>query len=124
MATESNSSLAAKVNIKCYRGDTFIRVMRFWSDALKTVPIDITEDTFKLNVVKTNLKTKSNPVLSFTMVDGMEITDDNELTISKTAAQMAVLAGTYTYDLQQTKADGTVITLQVGDFIIEDDRTI
>lgn len=124
MATESNSSVAAEVNIRCYRGDTFKRILTFWSDAEKTIPLDVSADTFKLNVVKANLKTKASPVLSFTMAAGIAITDDNEVTFTKTAAQMALKADTYTYDLQHTKADGTVITVQMGDFIIDDDRTI
>lgn len=121
MAEESNSSVAAEVNIRCYRGDTFSRVLRFWSDAEHTVAINIMSDTFKLNVIK---KSKATPVLSFTMIDGITLSATNIVALSKTAAQMELLAATYTYDLQQTKADGSVITIQAGEFIIDDDKTI
>lgn len=118
----SSSIVSALVDIKHYRGDSFARVLQFFDDEAETVPTDITNDTFKLSVIKDYTK-KNTPVLEFTMDDGIEITDTNEVTLSKTGTQMEVTAGVFLYDLQQTKQDGTIITLMKGEFTIDNDVT-
>lgn len=120
----SNSVVAENVEIRHYRGDTFIRTLFFYQDAAKTIPQVVSTDTFKLNVVNKDLKSKSTPVLSFTMASGISLLTSNSIKLEKSSTQMSIRAGTYTYDLQQTKTDGTVITLLAGDFIIKDDRTV
>lgn len=120
--TESNSSIAAIHNIRCKRGDSFRREFRYWEsvNGVKGAAIDITNIVFKLTVA-VSYKT---PVLSFTLGAGLTITTPNILIITKTATEMLIPAGTYTYDLQKTFADGVVTTVQQGNFIIEDDISI
>lgn len=118
--TVSNSSIAVEHDIICKRGDTFYRQFRYWTDAAKTDPVDITSSTFAADVIENKNK---KPVLSFAIGDGFTITDPNILTATKTAEQMELPEGNYKYDLQKTLVDGTVITIQKGSFKIEDDDT-
>jgi hypothetical protein len=118
-ASESNSDVAQIHNIIHKRGDTFGRKFRFWQDEAKTVKEDITANTYAMQI----RKPKDDTVLmSFAMAEGLSIENVNELVLSKTAAQMAVKADIYTYDIQKTTG-GTVITVIKGNFTITDDRT-
>lgn len=120
----SDSNLAKPLNISHKRGDTFFREKFFYTDETKSTILDITTDTFKMNVIKGGEESKSNPILSFTMSSGIQIISPNILRLSKSAIEMQIRAGKYTYDLQRTLQDGTVVTIEEGDFIINDDRTI
>lgn len=117
---EVNTAIAAVQNITCKRGDDFVIKFKYWQDAAKTVPLNITGATFKLDVF--NVK-KQTVVLSFaTGGGGMTIANTNELTLVKTATEMVVEPGVYTYDLQKT-VSGVVLTIMKGLFTIENDVT-
>ncbi len=121
MATESNSDIAAEHNIIHRRGDTFERIMRYWSDAARTVPVDITGSTFKINVVEENADFPFI-ILSFEIGSGLAITAPNILTMSKTATEMKVTPGIYYYDIQKTTGS-TVVTIQFGTFTVNREET-
>ena len=118
---ESNSSNAACLDIVCLKGDTFLRELIFWEDKYKTIPVDITGFTFKMQVRKGRLCTV---ILSFDMSDGIAITPTNKLTLSKTALEMSSLpVGTFDYDIERTS--GSVVTTFIkGSFIIQQDYSI
>lgn len=125
MAIETiNTSQAKEVNITHYRGDTFFLEKKFYTDATKSTILDITTDNFKMNVVKADLKSKSSPILSFTMSNGISIVPTNILRLTKTASEMQFSPGIYTYDLQRTLSDGKVVTVEFGTWEQLDDRTI
>lgn len=119
--TVSNSSIAAEHDIICKRGDTFKRQFRYWTDAAKTVPMDITADSFAIQVIENRNK---KPLLSFTIGDGLSIVDPNILVAQKTKTEMLLTAGNYKYDIQKTLSDTSVVTIMKGTFTIEDDITI
>lgn len=120
----SNSVVAVDIDIICYRGDDFTREIEFFQDEAHTIDLDITDDRFDLHVIKSPA-TKSTPLLSFS-TDGpvdMVFSGINKLVLTKTALEMELKAGKYTYDLQRTLANGTIITVQQGIFQITDDKT-
>ena len=113
-----------KASIKTKRGDSFIlQTMRFWTDEAKTIPLDITNYTFAMEVKDTD----GNIILSFTMASGFTIQNTNELVVSKTAEEMLVKANedgeTYFYDLESTDDNDVVKTIIGGTFFIENDIT-
>lgn len=119
--TESNSSVAAKAPIRCMRGDNFNRILRFWTDIAKTIPQDITGNTYKADVRKSEF---ADPILVFNMTDGFVISGVQDLLMSKTPLQMsAPLPGSYFYDVEETLPDGTVRTIAKDVFIIDNDVT-
>jgi hypothetical protein len=100
-----NLANAATVNITCKRGDTFsFGPIRFWSDAAKTIPINITAYTFAMKVKDAD----DNTILTFTGASEFVVTSTNILTITKLAASMVVDANEpgipYSYDLEQNVA--------------------
>lgn len=120
MSTKSSTSIAAAHDITCKRGDNFLMLFKYWQDDAKTIPLDISAASFKMDVVNTK---KQSTVLNFaTGGSGMTIANTNELTLTKTAVQMQVEAGVYVYDLQKT-VSGVVQTIMKGSFTIENDVT-
>lgn len=124
MATIINLSDAENVPIKCKRGDSFlIETIRFWSDSAKTVPIDISGDSFKMEVKDAN----DVVILSFVTPTNFNIHDTNELDIVATGLQMEVEPNPegepYVYDVEWTKSTGEVKTFMKGNFTIEQDIT-
>ena len=118
--TTSNSSIASKHNMIVKKGDTFYRQFVFWQDEAKTIPVVITGNDFNMHITGTN---DAGIVLSFAIGAGIVITAPNILTLSKTAAQMVLPAGQYQYDIQETSADSSVLTIIKGSFTIEADIT-
>lgn len=119
---QSNSSVAVEVEIICKHGDTFSRKIRFWQDAAATVPLDVSASTFKMNViVKAN---KAPTVIAFDMGSGITFDAINIISLDKTAEEIEELQpGRYNYDLEQTKMDGSVLTILKGFFTVEPDVT-
>ena len=113
MAT-SNSDLAAKLDIICRRGDTFYRSLTF---TINGNPEDFTGSAFKMQV-----RLSTTIILDFTS-SNITITG-NTIELYKSEDNMkTVRPGKYQYDLEQTLADGTVITRIAGSFTINPDST-
>lgn len=117
-------SNAVKVPITCKRGNTFILdYLRFWQDAAKTVPLDITGYTFKMEV---KVKEVGTVILTFSGSD-FTISATNKLEITKDATDMLVdaspIGDPYEYDLVMTDLSSNVTTIIYGDFTIEDNVT-
>lgn len=112
------------VDITCKRGDTFtIDSLRFWQDADKTIPLDITSYTFKMEV----RNAANEVVLLFDMSSGFTISDTNLLEIKKEATDMEIDASPvgqpYVYDLQMTDDVLYVSTIMKGYFVVTQDVT-
>jgi hypothetical protein len=109
------------VNITCKRGDSFkFGVLRFWEDAEKTTPKNITSYSWLMKVININ----GDVVLEFTGSD-FEVANTNELTIIKAAEDMIIPAtdpeNPYIYDCEQTDGDGVVSTIMSGNFNVSQD---
>jgi hypothetical protein len=121
--TKIDLSQAAKAQITCKRGDTFqLESMRFWTDANKTIPLDITGFDFEMDV-----KNRAGElIVAFTSADFV-ISDTNRLDVIKSSSGMLVpaspLGQPYQYDLEMTDLSGVISTILYGDFIIEQDIT-
>lgn len=112
---------AAQDDFIAKSGDTFGPVLLQYFTLVNNVetPIDITGDTFELNVV---VRKGAVPVLVFTNGNGFTIQNTNELVMSKSATQMSGLeARDYIYQLERTQANGIVSTEMEGKFTIEED---
>lgn len=119
-----NLTNPAIVDITCKRGDTFIfDSLKFWSDSAKTVPLDITGNSFAMQVKDIN----GLIILSFTMASDFTIVPLNILEIKKTATNMMVPASPnsapYLYDLEMTDTSLNVSTIMKGSFIVLQDIT-
>jgi hypothetical protein len=111
------------IQFKCKTSDTFVfDGLDFFSDTAKTIPLDISADTFRMLVLDPDGET----VLTFSSgnftVSG---TDDNHLKISATAATMTVdptpANQPHSFFLEWTKAsDSKVTTIATGQFVIEE----
>jgi len=117
MIPNSNSSTAGRLTIQCRKGDTFTRTFTFTDST--GAAINLAAKTIVLTVVNT----AGSTVLTFS---GSDIDATNAATgviiIAKTAANMAVTAGEYRYDLQMT--EGAVKTTYLhGAFIVDTDIT-
>lgn len=118
--SDINTIVATEQNFIVKRGDTLGPIVfKFYSviNGAET-PIDITTDSFIMNVV---ISKGMAPALSFTVGSGFVIQNINELVLSKSAAQMQVKAGQYFYDMQRTTLSGIVSTEMTGFFKIIDD---
>lgn len=103
--------VATKVNIRCYRGDTFNFILKLFDDLLKTQPTNLVGSVLKLDVKDI----KSNTVLLTFQSPGGGITiqNTNEAAFLKTASEMsAIAAGEYKYDLKRTYVDGVTVKRQ------------
>lgn len=110
----------APVQIKCKTSDTFVfDGLDFYSDTAKTVPINISADTFRMQV----LDSEGNIIVEdFTFtVSG---TDDNHLKITASNVIMTLdptpTGQPYSHFIEWTSTStGKVITIATGQFIIE-----
>lgn len=119
-----NLSTAQDVTIKCKRGDTFsLDTIRFWSDAAKTIPIDISGDSFKMEVKDS----AGTVILTFITPDNFTIHDTNELDITMPGADMLIDSTDdthpYVYDIEWTKSGGEIKTFMKGSFYVFQDVT-
>lgn len=116
----TNLVIKVSLDVTCMRRDTFSLDMD-WTDS-NTNPIDLTAYTFKSQVKQ--LETSSTALITFDDSDFTKDADGN-LTMSKSASDMDISAGTYYYDIQATKtSDSTVETWAGGLFIVQQDVTI
>jgi len=111
-----NLNTAAQVNICTRRGDTFVLEVNV-SDK-DGQRIDLTNYTFKMEVREYD----NGPLVISSSNITLSGTDQGVLTITITAANMLVDAGTYVYGVQATLvADSTVSTWLYGTFeVIQD----
>lgn len=110
----SNSAFASRLDIRFQVGDNFIRIFKFWSDAEKTIPFDITAKSFSIKA----LTSGRTVVLDFS---DYTITDTNILTISKDFEDMDISDGIY-YIWEMKEIGETVFSILYGDFIIAVDE--
>lgn len=94
MQKTSNSAFAAELPIRFQIGDDFKRVFKFWTDADKTIPLDITAKVFSIKV----LTGGRSVLLDF---DDYVITAPNILTIVKTYSEMNIQSNTFTWELKE-----------------------
>lgn len=111
-----NLNTAAKVNICCRRGDTFVLEVNI-SDK-DGQRIDLTNYTYKMEVREYD----NGPLVIASSNISISGTDQGVLTITITSTNMEVDAGTYVYGVQATlTADSTVSTWLYGTFDVVQD---
>jgi hypothetical protein len=101
-------------SVICRKDNSFNMSIQF-KDKTTGAVINITTDTFLMEV-KDSL---GATVLSFSAGNGVTIIN-NTLYLSKTAIQMNVVPGVYTYGLYRTTVSGVVQTRLHGDFEVID----
>lgn len=115
-STTVNLNTAACVNIEARRGDTFSLTSNI-SDANGTA-IDLTAYTFKMEVREYD----DGPLVISSANISVSGTSLGVLTITITATNMLVTAGTYVYGLQATKtSDSSISTWMYGLFEVVQD---
>jgi hypothetical protein len=119
-----NLADAVREDITVTRGDSLaMGTNRFWSDSAKTVPIDISGDTFKMEVKDS----AGTIILTLVTPTNFVIHDTNEVDIVASNTQMEVEPSPngqpYSYDIEWTKSTGVVKTYQYGYFVIKNDIT-
>ena len=97
--------------LELYRGDTFAFQVAMWSDAAKTVPIDLTGATARAEV------NQAGTVMPF------EVTIElpNLINVVLPAGDWTLHTGDARWDLQLTYAGGVVNTLIAGAVAIVED---
>lgn len=121
MATSvtSTNDVSVAINIVARRGDTFKRWVRFRKNGIEET-LSASQYSMQVKqglVLKLEFGSTINGTLTIGETPGVII-------LYQTAEVMQVLLpGTYQYDFQQKKADGTVITLFAGSFTVTDDIT-
>lgn len=119
MATISISNVVCKqLNITCYAGDTFRRVLTFTDG--NGDPIDLSTSTLKMQVRQLFLNKTSVVVLTFQEGDNSITKAVNVVTLKK---DIAIKGGDYVYDFQVTDADDVVTTYLNGSFKVIQDVT-
>lgn len=115
-------------NIKVYavRNDTFLYEIKAVDE--NGDPYDFTGATFEMEVKDAIGGTGQVDITtaSFTVTadaDGTTAGVNNLVQIQHTAAEMNFTPGEYVYDIEMTRSDGAVITIQKGVFILEGDVT-
>lgn len=105
----SNSIIKAALKVRVQTGDSFTR--RFTFTNVDGIPLDLSLHSFKLSVKDV----EGTVILEWVNTDfilvSMGIYD-----ISKTAAEMEIEPGAYTYDLQVTYPSGEQRTWIFGNF--------
>lgn len=119
-----NLADAVREDFVVTRGDTLaMGTNRFWSDSAKTVPIDITGDSFKMEVKDA----EGTIILTLVTPTNFVIHDTNEVDIVASGTQMEVEPSPngqpYSYDIEWTKSTGVIKTYQYGYFTIKKDIT-
>lgn len=108
--------------VNVWRGDSLSIPVRVWSDAAKTVPVDLTGfgSVFTAQARRTFSDTA---FVAFAVASSAAIT--GQLTLSLTPAQTAALVnGAYGFDVQAADAGGTsVTTLLTGELAVSGDFT-
>lgn len=118
MSVQVSNSLPTVVNINHYQGQHFRRDWKFYTDNTFTTPLDITGDTFKLNICKQDLSNIDDPEASFDM-DNFTITGPNILTLEgeDDGSDFLFQAGIYAYDLLHLRS-GKTLYPETGTFTL------
>lgn len=104
----------ASYPLALYRGDSFDRIFRFWLDADKTQPADLTGVS-----VAASIRASGG-----TIPLACEVIPPNEIAVSLAAGAWGGLtSGSGSWDLQFTYADGRVFTPIAGPVAIVGDVT-
>lgn len=113
--TTVNAIVAADVDFKSYKGDTFRTTLTF-TDANGSA-IDLSAASLKMECY--NGRTL---ILSFSNGDGITVSGagNNIVTLQKV---ITIQAGNFRYDLQATLQDGTIVTYIKGNFLVQPDIT-
>jgi len=116
----SNSDIAAELNIKHKRGDTFKREFTIVTGG---VPFELTGYTVRMQVKRAGAR--GEPLLNISTDDHISIIgdDDEIINIDVPDNLMRFIAGVHTYDLQVTSGGGEVTTWLQGDFELTQDVT-
>ena len=123
-----NLDTAARLDIICRKGDTFLLSLEFGREMANTSPTSATGGdaaSYALDVRETDTATSASLTMSgsdIVISDGQ--TTDSKVTITKSASSMGINAGVYVYDFQQTLANGTVKTYLYGTFTVNEDVTV
>jgi hypothetical protein len=109
----------ATYNISYYRGDTYVFVLN---------PKNSDGTAFDLNNYSGAFQIKSSRNPSGAVVLAGTVSVDTPIVGSITCAVDAedgqdITAGTYVYDVEIEKTDGTIYTLVTGNFVVTDDVT-
>lgn len=125
--TTVNLDTAARLDIICRKGDTFVLALDFGKNMADTDPTGSGGDgaSYTLQVRETDTAEDTIVVMESTDIvvsDGKET--DSKITINKAASLMNINAGVYVYDFQQTLAAGTVKTYLYGTFTVNEDVTV
>ena len=108
--TGINQVKAVRQNITVFKGDTFKPIIfKLWSDIAKTIPIDVTPNTYVMRVYL-----GSKTWLLFDLVKS----SPNIITAT-TDALNTLNTTTYSWDIKQTTPDGDITTYRYGDFRIK-----
>ena len=110
--------IPATHDLTLYRGDTARWQFRLWSDAAKTVPVDLTGVT-----VDAMIRDKTSGGNFFATLD-CTVTQPNLIDMvltSTAAADLAIKAGVW--DLQLTYPSGDIITVLRGAVAVTEDVT-
>jgi hypothetical protein len=119
---ESNSNIAANLDIVHRRGDTFIREFTFTND---DTPFDLTGWDALLQI----RESASKPVVLQADMEGVSPfisiigNDDNVLRIEIPAEQIEIPAKRYVWDLELTSPAGVKTTYLEGTFTLVQDIT-
>lgn len=118
--TVSTISLAA-LDITAYAGDTFALILLFFNDDAGTIPMDLTQFTWKMQIKKAPI----GPVaLELNQSDDSLIVGGGDLNEMILVKLINLKGGTYFYDIQATNTLDNFITSFVGGkFIIVQDTT-
>jgi len=115
-ATNVNLNTADRVNVCCRRGDTFVLEVNVKDSA--GAALDATLYSYKVEVREYD----DGPIIIASTAVATTSTSAGKVTITITAANMLVTAGTYVYGLQATKtSDSTVETWIFGTFEVVQD---
>lgn len=119
-----NTIVGSQEDIIVYRGvDWLLNDLEFYTDSTKVTPLDVSSDTFEMNVIQGDKKTR--PVITFDNTSGFSFPATNKLRRSKLKAETNIRAGVYTYDLKWTDSrDGKTYPIRYGRFKIKDDKSI
>lgn len=124
MATVSvpvvSTIVEAYLDIVCKAGDTLPLTLTFWKDSAKTIPLDFTTGTLKMQVRK---KLLGDVLTEMTVGAGLAVSGagNNILSIKK---DILLVGGTYVYDMEfKLTSDSSISTILGGKFLPDQDVT-
>jgi hypothetical protein len=111
----------ATLDITVKAGDTFSLLLKFFDDDAGTVPTDLTNYVFKMDI-KPKTTPLGSPKLSLVQSVGITIggADNNEMTLLE---KISIKGGSYVYDIEGLLPDGSIVTFVGGAFTVVQDVT-